>query len=438
MPLGPHHFQAQAGFFEQTLHFATAALWYAPYGVAGCELHAESLRNGEVSVVEARGFFEDGLAFHIPKSDPAPEPLKIADLFPPTRDKLVVLLGVPKWRPGGANCTVNGAGPTTTRYVAVEKRLPDDNTGLDEKAVRLGRKNLRLLLDIDPPGDLMTLPLARVMRDGAGGFVYDENFIPPCLQISASPRLTTMSRRLMSILEEKSGALHSVVRGAGKLASGWSPQQVQTFWFLHAINAGLAPLRHFCLTKQAHPEMLFMEMLRLGGALCTFGADSHPKTLPLYNHNNLEECFEELDRHIRTHLEYIVPTNCVSIPLKPVSRYFWEGEISDSRCFGRSRWIFSVRAKLGEAELIRQTPQLVKVCSHQFVPELVRRAMPGMQLIHLPSPPAAVSPKVEHQYFAINKAGPCWEHLMQTKRAGVYVPGEIPNPELELLVVLDS
>jgi type VI secretion system protein ImpJ len=88
--------------------------------------------------------------------------------------------------------------------------------------------------------------------------------------------------------------------------------------------------------------------------------------------------------------------------------------------------------------LIRQTPQLVKVCSHQFVPELVRRAMPGMQLSHLPSPPAAVSPKVEYQYFAINKAGPCWEHLMQTKTAGVYVPGEIPNPELELLVVLDS
>jgi type VI secretion system protein ImpJ len=437
MALGPHHFQAQSGFFEQTVHFATSALWYAPYGLAGCELHAESLRNGEVSVVEARGFFEDGLPFHIPKSDPAPAPLRITELFPPTRDKLVVLLGVPEWKPGGANCSLNGS-PAATRFTAIERRLPDDNTGLDEKAVRIGSKNLRLLLDIDPPAGLATVPLARVMRDGAGGFVYDENFIPPCLQISASPRLMAMSRRLLSILEEKSGALHGTVRGAGKLASGWSPQQVATFWFLHAINAAMAPLRHFCLTKLAHPEMLFTELLRLGGALCTFGLDSHPKTLPLYNHANLEECFEELDRHIRTHLEYIVPSNCVSIPLKPVSRYFWEGDVADSRCFGRSRWVFAVRAAMGEAELIRQTPQLVKICSSQFVPELVRRAIPGIQLNHLPAPPPAVSPKVDHQYFALNKAGPCWEHLMQTKKAGVYIPGEIPNPELELLVILDS
>ena len=42
-----------------------------------------------------------------------------------------------------------------------------------------------------------------------------------------------------------------------------------------------------------------LEMLRLGGALCTFALDSHPRDLPLYDHNNLSECFERLDRHIR-------------------------------------------------------------------------------------------------------------------------------------------
>ena len=91
-----------------------------------------------------------------------------------------------------------------------------------------------------------------------------------------------------------------------------------------------------------------------------------------------------------------------------------------------------------EAEMMRQTPLLVKLCSSQFVPKLVQKALPGMALSHLPNPPAAASPKVEYQYFAVNKAGPCWEHLVQTKRVGVYVPGEIPNPDLELLVVLDS
>src|SRR5688500_11209600 len=188
MPLGPHHFQAQASFFEHTLDFSTTALWFAGYGLVGCEMDAEALRNGTVSVVHARGFFPDGMPFHMPECDTLPAPRNIADLFPPTRDRLMVMLAVPEWQPGGANCSLNGSA-AATRDVAQQKKLPDDDTGVDEKTVKIGRKNIRLILDVEPVEGLTTLPLARVMRDGAGGFVYDENFIPPCVQISASPRL---------------------------------------------------------------------------------------------------------------------------------------------------------------------------------------------------------------------------------------------------------
>ena len=51
---------------------------------------------------------------------------------------------------------------------------------------------------------------------------------------------------------------------------------------------------------------------------------------------------------------------------------------------------------------------------------------------------AAVSPKVENQYFAISRTGPCWDHILQTRRVGVYVPGDLPKPEVELLVILES
>jgi len=100
--------------------------------------------------------------------------------------------------------------------------------------------------------------------------------------------------------------------------------------------------------------------------------------------------------------------------------------------------VFAIRSPIGEVELIGRTPQLVKFCSKLFVPELVKRALPGMGLGHLPVPPTAISAKVETQYFAINKGGPCWDHVVQTKHIGVYVPGEIPDPSLELLVILES
>jgi type VI secretion system protein ImpJ len=120
-----------------------------------------------------------------------------------------------------------------------------------------------------------------------------------------------------------------------------------------------------------------------------------------------------------------------------VANYFYQGEVADSRCFGRSRWLLSVHSRIGEADLIRNSLQLIKVCSAKYVGELVRRAVPGLELTHLASPPAAASPKVEYQYFLINKTGPCWESIMKTKQVGVYVPGEIPSPDVELLVILD-
>jgi type VI secretion system protein ImpJ len=137
-------------------------------------------------------------------------------------------------------------------------------------------------------------------------------------------------------------------------------------------------------------------------------------------------------------LEIIVPSQAVVIPLRPAARYFYEGEIRDQRCLGRSRWILGLRSPIGEADVISRTLQYVKACSAQFVPELVKRALPGLGLTHMPVPPAAVSAKVDAQYFVVTRSGPCWEHIMRTSKVGVYVPGELPAPEIELIVLLES
>lgn len=439
MYLAPHHFQAQNRYFEDSVHFATSSLWNEAYGFAACQVDTDALRNGTVALLHARGMFEDGLTFDMPECDPLPEPRTITELFPPTADQLTVCLAVPKWFPDGQNCSVEENGNATMRYRGAVQMLHDENTGRDEKPVRLGRKNIRLLLETEDKEDVLTLPVTRVMRDGGGHFAFDPDFIVPCVRLSASERLMKMLTRLVEILEEKSAVISQEQQQAqGKFQAGLSVRQVSQFWFLHAINSSLTPLRHMLLSKHGHPTEMFREMSRLAGALCTFGLDSHPKTLPGYDHRNPDLCFNPLDEHIRRHLELVVPSQTISIPLKPADRYFYEGEIKDQRCLGRSRWILGIRSPIGEVDLISKTRQYVKVCSAKFVPELVRRALPGLGLTHIQVPPAAVSAKVDSQYFTINRSGPCWEHIMQTRNIGVYVPGELPSPEMELVVLLES
>jgi len=435
MHLGPHHFQVQSRYFEDSIQFATSALWFASYGLAGLELDNDALFNGTVSLLHARGILPDGLPFNMPECDDLPEPRAIADLIPPTRDGVVVLLGIPPLRPNGLNCTVGTQLPGDTRYASQARVLHDEISGIDERSVQMGRKNLRILLDTEPLRDLVTIPIARVVRDGAGHFAYDPGFVPPVVQIGASGRLLQLLQQMVEILDEKGAALG---RDAGGSRSDFSTREIAAFWLLHAVNSALAPLRHLLIAKRGHPEELFVELSRLAGALCTFSLDSQPRELPVYDHQNLTDCFNELDRHIRLHLETVLPTNCITIPLEAAGDCFYEGKITDSRCLGNSRWVLAIRAGVPEAELMSQTPQLVKVCTPAFVRELVNRALPGMPLTHLPIPPPAISTRGETQYFGISRSGPCWNHMLQTKLVGVYVPSAFPNPEMQVLVVLDN
>jgi len=437
MYLAPHHFQAQSRYFEDLVHFTTSALWFEPYGLVGYELDREAIRNGMVSLVHARGIFPDGLPFQMPESDPLPAARNVSDAFPPSAESLAVLLTLPPHRPSAPNCTNEGEQPDGVRYIAESRPFSDDVTGTDERPVRLGRKNIQIAFGTEP-GDAVVLPIARVTRDHLGRFIYDDAFIPPCLQIAASRTLASLAHRLTEMLQEKATALTPEGRGGGWVGRSFSAQEITSFWFRHAINSSLATLRHLLDSKTAHPDRLYVELAQLAGALCTFRIDAHPRTIPSYDHARPEECFHELDRQIRSYLETVLPTRAIPIALSPVGRYLYAGNVTDQRCLDRARWILGIHAKAGEADLIAKTPQLVKVCAAQFVGELVRMALPGLALKHLPSPPSAIAPKVDSQYFSISRSGRCWEHIVNTRQVGIYVPGELPEPDLELMVMLEE
>jgi len=131
-------------------------------------------------------------------------------------------------------------------------------------------------------------------------------------------------------------------------------------------------------------------------------------------------------------------TGCIAIPLKNLGEHLYAGVVTDQRCFGPSRWVFGIQAKQAGAEIVTRTPLLVRICSARFVPELVRRAMPGIALTHLSVPPSAISMTLGFHYFSLHNDGPCWDHIVKTGQVGIYVPGELRDPALELFVILGS
>lgn len=438
MYLGPHHFQAQGRYFEDALNFVTDSLWRDPFGFAGLEIDQDALRGGTLCLTHARGLFEDGLAFDLPAHDQGPPPRSFGGLFSPVADHLTMHLAIPRFVPDGQNTGPEGA-MAATRYLAVEQTLPDLNTGVDERPIQFGRKNLRLIGEQEATRELVTLPLVRIVRDGKGQFEADPSFVPPVVSLKAAARLLEILARLIDILEEKSTAFtDEAMERNGLFQAGLSGRLVAQYWFLHTLNSSLPALRHIQFASQVHPEELYREMARLGGALCTFGLETHPKTLAGYDHRNLGACFSALDQHIRRHLEIVLPSRAIRIPLTPVESFLYQGEVADERCLGPSRWILEISSPIGEVELIRNVPSLAKLCSARFVMELIKRAVPGLALRHLSVPPAQIPGRVESQYFSISREGPCWEHIVKTRQLGLYVPAEIPAPQLGVYVLIDE
>lgn len=435
MHLAQHHFQAQARWFEGLTAFTLSQLFFRPYGLAGCELDAEALLNGTVAVRHARGIMPDGLPFRFP-DDPPPEPLDVRERFSPVHDSHLVLLSIPRERPGrpafGEAERLNGA-RDSVRWLAEPRRLPDESTGGDEKPVTLGRKNFRLSLDAEPMDgeERVWIPLARVRRDGAGHFVYDPAYVPPCLQIGASERLLGLAARVVEMLDAKADALRAELGGG---VAGAGPR----LWLAHAIHSARAPLHHLHQARGAHPEQLFAELSRLAGALCTFALDSDPRALPLYDHDAADRCFDALERHVREHLEIVIPTTHVVVPLSRSRDWYHLGRVEDRRCLERAHWFLGVRSTAGAASVIGEVPKRVKLCSAKHIERLVREAYPGLDLEHEPAPPAALAPRLGTHYFRVRQQGPCWEAIRASGEVGAYAPESIPGAELELSIVMEG
>src|SRR5262249_31357006 len=143
MHLGPHHFQVQSRFFEDSVQFVTNALSFATYGVIAAEFDRDALQNGTISLLYARGIFPDGLVFYMPEYALIPPQRNITELLCPTHDSATIHLASPVYKLDGLNCTVASNGDYhEARYTAEPRLIADETTGQDEKQVHVGRKNL--------------------------------------------------------------------------------------------------------------------------------------------------------------------------------------------------------------------------------------------------------------------------------------------------------
>ena len=433
--LTPQHLQVQDRFIEDTLHFRLQALKFCPWGFSELAFDQEQLAAGHLVVSRASGIFSDGLLFDIPDSDPAPASKALEPFFEPGVSTVDVYLAIPDYRQRGLNVALaqrNG----DTRYLAEVTAFRDENTGISEKPVQVARKNFRLLVAEENRQGTSALRVANVEKVEGDTFRLNSRFIAPLLDIRASEYLEGLLRGMIEILSAKSTQLSSSRRQKNQSLADFTAGDIANFWLLYTVNSYFPLFNYLFEAKQAHPEELYSAMVELAGSLTTFSPKLRPRDLPLYDHDNLGKIFSDLDEKLRSMLETVVPTNLISLPLKLTQPSIYATALSDDKYLANTRMYLAVHAETSEEIVIGRVPQLVKVCSATHIDHLVKQALPGVTLKHLPSPPSAIPVKLNYQYFSVNQSGAAWEAVGRARNLAAYVPGDFPNPQLELLILL--
>jgi type VI secretion system protein ImpJ len=442
--LTPQHLQAQDRYLDEVLRFQLGALTFCPWGFARAAVDRAALAGGTCVITAVSGRFPDGLLFDAPASDPLPAPRPLETAWEADQRTLTVYLTVPEYRPGARNVSAgagasNGAGTGgaaagTARWRAEEALARDETTGLAERPIQVARPNLRLALEGEPLEGYTAMPVARLVRSAAGVVTLDPTFVPPLLDLAASETLGGTARRLAERVTAKAGSLAGGRRQRNQGLADFSVTDVASFWLLYTLNTHLPALRHLADVRRGHPSGLWEAMTALAGALQTFAPA--PRPLPAYEHARPGECFAQLEARLLELLETAVPETAVALPLRTVRPAVQAVAVDQERWLSAPQWYLAVSASMRQAELVPRILQGCKVGSADVVDTLIRQALPGLELAHVPQPPPAVPVKLDFLYFALRRAGPAWDAVVRARNLAVYVPAELLDARLELVIAL--
>jgi type VI secretion system protein ImpJ len=275
----------------------------------------------------------------------------------PPVSELTVVLALPHEHENGGNCLQpeeKAERPVRWRLGWREVR---NRYGDDSRQMAVMQPELTLRSADEDNGNYQTVSVARLSRDSQGNWSQDAGFIPPLLNVQASPWLAEQLEQLLSQLRLRLQRLMAMRRESNERMADFAVADVSLFWLLNALNSAEPVLGHFQRHPQVHPERLYQALAGLAGSLLTFSLEHTTADIPAYRHERLTEVFPPLFALVEVLLEASLPSRVVAIDLeRDDRRKRWHARLHDPRLREEADFYLSVRSALPSAQLLEQFP----------------------------------------------------------------------------------
>jgi type VI secretion system protein ImpJ len=435
MFLRPQHFQQQSIYQEWLLAQAATHRHAYPHGLKQISIDEAALAIGTLRLDRASGILPDGTLINIPANDPAPAVRNLREI-PDIGTESLIYLGLPSMNAYGSNSVESGAQETRpVRYAVESVRTPDLFTsGLEAEFLVLQHRAVLLTGNENRDG-YFTLPIAKIMLTPSGVWSLAEHYVPPLLDIHASDALTAIVRRLVDMLFVKSQALAARHRERAKNIAEYSTSDISSFWLLHTVNRSFPRLTHLLKTPLAHPEQLYVALAELNGELLTFSSTASLREIPAYQHEDLMETFQQLEKSIHLLLDTVISSRYLVIPLMNTRPSLYVGQLESDNLLENVDFYLSVEGPQPALQIISTVPLKLKIGSPEDVEKILNSALPGVRLSHAAQTPSAIPVRIGNVYFALEPGSAIFDRMRAARSICLYVPHTLQDMKIELIAV---
>lgn len=427
--LRQHHLQQHDRYFEHLLEKRVGYIAPYPWGFAGLEIDRDLAQQNKFGLRRAQGIFQDGVPFDMPNSQPLPSPVDVPEGSERQYVWLTIPVGIPNTREVDLSRAMAGG-----RYVQDIETVIDSASALHvEEDIEVAHPRVEIAIRDTPKPGHHNLMIARIVEVRDKTIILDERLAPPVVACHAHPVPLGWLDQVIGWTETR---LESLSRYATDPTAGGG-LQAYDYFMLQLLNREINVLKHFRATKYLHPERLYVELMRLAGELSTFAGNRRAPEFPRYDHDQLQSVFNPILNTIQRLLSLDIG-RAIHLDLTEVRANAFLANVADRNLFRNARFVVEVAAAMPLTQIQLQFPNLCKVGPNTRMREIVQTHLPGIDVVHLPTPPRQIRAVTDHVYFQLDKASPLWPEFSVASGIAMHFAGNWPDLQLDLWAIVDD
>lgn len=430
--LRPHHLQQGDRYLEWVTTSRTRHITPFAWGFAKLRIDHGLAQRGKFGLEAASGIMPDGTPFELEGKEELPDPLPIDDKI----GNRIVWLAFPEASPNTREVARRDA-VSASRFFHVSETFIDSTSELrSEEEIEIAHPRVEFHIESEPKRGYNNLAVARIQKLENGAILFDQEFAPTVLVCRAHDVVVGWINRAIGWIENK---LDELSRYAADPTAGGGLQN-RDYFVLQVLNRAIPALEHFeSSSNHLHPERLYLFLVSLTGELATFCADGRraPSYRP-YNHDNLKDSFEPVLRDLQEYLSKGFDHRAIRLELVQLAANAFKSPIKDRSLFQNASFYLEVASRRPLTEIQLQFPNLLKLGPDTRMNEIVHYNLPGVPLVHRPTPPPQIRALGDHVYFYLDKKSPLWADFSSAGAIGVHFSGDWPDLELELWAIRED